>query len=301
MTRAAILSTDRLPRFLGEGHPTEEGLFGEDDILIAALAEHGITGERVPWRRKGVDWSAYDLAILRSTWDYIEDLPRFFDVLKAVAASCRLVNPLATVRWNYDKRYLAELERAGVRIVPSRFLSRGDLVDSGLLALPADFSPDGLIVKPTVGVGAFETTRVADPAAWTASEAPALSGESYLVQPFLPAIMVDGEWSFVFLDGTLAYTARKVPTHGDWRVQVMYGAETHAVEPAPADRKAAEAVVAALPVDAFYARIDMVRMADGGLVLMEAELIEPQLYFADIPVAAPAFARAASCFSSAAD
>ena len=77
MIRASILSTDRLPRFLGDDRPTEEGLFGEDDILIAALADHGIAGERVPWRRTDVDWQGYDLAILRSTWDYIDDLPRF--------------------------------------------------------------------------------------------------------------------------------------------------------------------------------------------------------------------------------
>ena len=221
-------------------------------------------------------------------------------MLAAVEVSCRLVNPLATVRWNHDKRYLAELEGTGVRIVPSRFLGRSDLVDGALLDLPAGFAPDGLIVKPTVGVGAFETARVADPAAWTASgAATALTGESYMVQPFLPAITTDGEWSFVFLDGRLAYTARKVPARGDWRVQVMYGAETGAVDPAPADSAAAAAVMAALPVAAFYARIDMVRMADGGLALMEAELIEPQLYFADLPAAAPAFARAVSCFSPA--
>jgi glutathione synthase/RimK-type ligase-like ATP-grasp enzyme len=184
------------------------------------------------------------------------------------------------------------LERVGVRIVPSRFLSRGELVGGALMVLPTDFAPDGLIVKPTVGVGAFETARVADPAPGTASRAPALSGNSYMVQPFLPAIMGDREWSFAFLAGDLAYTARKVPAEGDWRVQVMYGADTHEVDPAPADRAAAESVIAALPVEAFYARIDMVRMADGGLALIEAELIEPQLFFADIPAAAPAFAKA---------
>ncbi len=292
MTTVAVLSTDRLPKFFGDDHPTEEGLFAEDDTLIAALSEHGMVGTRVPWRRPDIDWRRYDLAILRSTWDYLEDLALFFAVLEDLSRHCRLVNPLATVRWNYDKRYLAELEQAGVPVVPTRYCSRLDLADGVLRTLPSGFVADGIIIKPTIGVGAFETYRIDDPTGSTEAPALELSGDSYMVQPFLPAILSEGEWSFVFLRGALAYTARKVPAAGEWRSQVMYGGRTVGEQPTPSDRAAAEAVMEKLPVEAIYARIDMARLADGGLALMEAELIEPQLFFADIPSTATAFAHA---------
>jgi len=72
---------------------------------------------------------------------------------------------------------------------------------------------------------------------------------------------------------------------------VMYGARTLEVTPSFEDRQAAEAVYQSLPVRADLARIDMVRLGDA-LVLMEAELIEPQLYLFDVPAAAERLATA---------
>ena len=157
----AILSTSKLPRFLGDDHPDEESLFAEDDILVRAFASRGVAAERVPWRRRDAQWPRYDLVLVRSTWDYIDDLPAFLGVLDEIeAAGCRLVNPAATIRWNCDKRYLVELRAAGIPIVPTAVLEPGKSHDRALDSLgPA---AAGYVSKPLVGVGGFGVRRLAD-------------------------------------------------------------------------------------------------------------------------------------------
>ena len=112
------------------------------------------------------------------------------------------------------------------------------------------------------------------------------------LQPFLASVRDEGEWSFVFGAGRFLYAAFKRPAPEDFRVQVMYGARTTPAAPAPCDLAAAETALAALPVPVHLARIDMARLADGGLALMEAELIEPQLFLHDLPEAAGLLAAA---------
>ncbi|WP_193367009.1 ATP-grasp domain-containing protein [Pelagibius marinus] len=287
--RLAILSTTKLPKFLGDGHPDEASLFAEDDVLIGALAARDVAAERVPWRRAD-DWSAFDLVLVRSTWDYIDDLSGYLKVLEAIAGSgCRLVNSLETIRWNFDKRYLIELQAAGLPVVPTVLLPPGADVFS--CAAHLGDAPLGYVLKPTVGVGGFGTRRCADAQAVAAALAEEAASPQIL-QPFLEAIATEGEWSFVFGGGRFLYAAQKTPRAGDYRVQVMYGAVTRGRAPAPEDLAAAEACYQALPVAAELARIDMVRRPDGGLALMEAELIEPQLYFFDVPEAAGLVAEA---------
>ena len=101
-----------------------------------------------------------------------------------------------------------------------------------------------------------------------------------MIQPFLPAIQHEGELSFIFVSGQLSHALIKRAAAGDYRIQSLYGGSEVPLAPAPADRAAAEAVMALLPFakPPLYARIDMVRLEDGQLALIEAELIEPYLY-----------------------
>ena len=289
--KIAILSTTKLPKFLGDDHPNEDSLFAEDNVLAQAFAARGAEAERVPWRQTDVHWDGFDLVLIRSTWDYIDDLPAFLDVLKAIEASgTRLLNPFETIQWNASKRYLPSLAKAGVPIVPGAFHGPGQAPDVVLEALaPSD---KGYVLKPLVGVGGFGTERLADRDALAARLARDVEGGPYLIQPFIESIVIEGEWSLVFGDHRFLYAALKTPRAGDFRVQVMYGAQTVGQAPAPADVEAASACLAALPVPVHLARIDMARLTDGRLALMEAELIEPQLYFHDVPGAADLVAEA---------
>lgn len=300
--QVAILSTTRLPRFLGEDHPDEESLFAEDRLLAEALGRRGVEARRVPWRQPGAAWGNYAMVLVRSTWDYIDDLEGFQEALQDIErAGCRLVNPLKTIRWNLDKRYLATLQAAGLPVVPTIFVKPGqggpDQRELGqeATAAMADLgrAQDGCVVKPAVGVGGFGVKRLPDGRALAQELAAGTSNGPLLVQPFLESIASEGEWSFVFGGGRFLYAALKTPKAGDFRVQVMYGASTVEQRPAAADLAAAEACLKALPVEVDLARIDMARLPDGNLGLMEAELIEPQLYFFDVPGAADLVAEAA--------
>jgi O-ureido-D-serine cyclo-ligase len=87
----------------------------DDDLppLQSALQQAGTDLAVVDWDDANADWSQYDLALLRSTWDYTERVEEFLDWTQRVSAQTRLLNPLGVVRWNTDKHYLHDLARAG--------------------------------------------------------------------------------------------------------------------------------------------------------------------------------------------
>ena len=47
--------------------------------------------------------------MFRTTWDYFDRFAEFSAWLDRVQSLTRLCNPPATVRWNLDKHYLADL------------------------------------------------------------------------------------------------------------------------------------------------------------------------------------------------
>ena len=79
------------------------------------------------------------------------------------------------------------------------------------------------------------------------------------------------------------------PAPGDFRVHAEYGGSIERHAPTDAELAVATTVLAAVPDSATYARIDLVTTAAGPL-LMEAELIDPELFLPQHPAAAQRFA-----------
>ena len=262
----------------------------DDAHLAASLAALGIEPQVCVWNDPGVDWARHDAVLVRTIWDYFEHYDAFLAWLDRLEqAGVPVINPVALMRWNSDKRYLLQLESLGVPTIPTRLASREAL--HGALAA---FQGRDVVVKPVVSGGAWRTVRgaVGDRAFEHAvSELP--SGD-YLLQPFVQAIVDDGEWSLLFFGGEFSHAIVKRPAAGDYRVQEQYGGRTHAVEPDAATLTAARhalATCAALGLgDAEYARVDGVVVGDRFL-LMELELIEPSLFLAGRPAAAERLAR----------
>src|SRR5687768_13360076 len=118
--RVAILRCQNLPSFVTWDIPNVDDLFSDDRLLVQEFTRRGIEASSVVWRDRDIDWNQFDLALIRSTWDYIDDREHFVAVLSEIEASrCRLFNPLEAVRWNSDKRYLLDLERWRVPTVPT--------------------------------------------------------------------------------------------------------------------------------------------------------------------------------------
>ena len=118
-------------------------------------------------------------------------------------------------------------------------------------------------------------------------------GRACMVQPFLPSVVEEGEYTFVFIDGVFSHGVLKRASEGEYRIQSLYGGYECDYTPAPDDLARAEAVIAALPFDRpLYCRIDMVRLPTGQLAVMEAEMIEPYLYPEQGPQLGERMARA---------
>jgi glutathione synthase/RimK-type ligase-like ATP-grasp enzyme len=262
-------------------------LHPNDLPLVEALRTAGLDPVAEVWTDPSVDWSAYDAVLLRTVWDYHRQYDEFTEWLAQLdKAGVPLLNDSGLVRWNGDKRYLLELRERGVAIVPSQVAAGACLreVVSGLAG-------QEIVVKPTVGATALHTVRgVAGSAEFdqVLAELPELV---YLVQPFQPEIVDDGEWSLIFVDGEFTHAVIKRAAAGDYRVQDDFGGTVTPTEPTPVVLEGARAALEAAGRTPAYARVDGV-VVNGRFLLMELELIEPELFFPQHPQAAHKLATA---------
>ncbi|MFM5916857.1 MAG: RimK family alpha-L-glutamate ligase [Novosphingobium sp.] len=274
MKIAFLACPDTLP-----GSPTRRPDAFEHDLLLAALREGcGARAEviDIDWRAPLEELARFDVAYLGTPWNYTEAKDEFLARLDALqGADVGVCNDPAVIRWNSDKLYLKELEARSCPSIPTLWPEAPTPAD--IRGAFEHFGCDRVVVKRRVGAGAIgqDSFRRGDPAidTWRMDQ-PAM------IQPFLPAIQSEGELSFIFIGGALSHALVKRAAAGDYRIQSLYGGSEVPLEPTHADRKAAEAVMAALPFAEAptYARIDMVRLESGQLAVIEAELIEPYLY-----------------------
>jgi hypothetical protein len=277
--------------FLTLDHPGRHVI--DDGLVEAPLAALGWRVESVSWRAADVDWGRFDAVVIRSTWDYTADLEAFLAALARIDASgTRLWNALDAVRWNARKTYLGDLERRGVAIVPTAFRHAFRADDAPRLR--RELGAEEIVLKPAVGAGAARLHRLARdaPAAALAAAERDLGDRAYLAQPFAPSLAEEGETSLVYFDGAFSHAVRKLPAPGEFRVQERHGATIRALEPSAGLVAWGRAALDAAGFDTLYARVDLVRGADGRPALMELELIEPALFFRAAPAGAEAFARA---------
>jgi glutathione synthase/RimK-type ligase-like ATP-grasp enzyme len=265
---------------------------GDDEVLIEALARLGIRAEPAVWDDPDVAWEDHDLVVIRTTWDYDTQRDAFVDWAQAVEAVTSLQNPAEVVRWNTHKGYLIELEERGVPTVPTAWLGAGDTMDLGALAASRRWD-DGVVVKPAVGAGSRGLVVVDDHAADGQAALDALLGTGdVMVQPLLHRIAEEGELSLVCLDGRYSHAVRKLPRHGERRIQVEFGGSYVPATPTEDLVALAEWVVEATGHDLLYARVDLVPGEDGTWQVSEVEATEPSLYLDRVEGAADRAAAA---------
>ncbi len=267
------------------------GFVTDDDLAIPPLAARGWHVEHVPWR-SDTDWNRFDAVVVRSTWDYQASPAQFLAVLERIDASrARLANDLEVMRWNMDKRYLRDLERDGVAIPRSIWLPR--LTDSDMPRLFAELQTNEIIIKPVVSANADHTYRVRREERGCRPEeiVDVFEERACIVQPFLPRVLDEGEYSVIFFLGEVSHTIVKTPKRGDFRVQEEHGGLITRVDASDALLDAAHRALARVTPVPLYARADFVH-DEGGFLLMELEMIEPSLYFRKDESAAARFADA---------
>lgn len=250
--------------------------------LQAACAAIGLQAEPLAWDDPTVSWGRFDAVLLRSTWNYIECLPAFLAWCERIELTGRLWNPPEVLRWNTDKRYLADLAARGVPVVESHFLAPGDAPD-GFPDL-AEF-----VVKPCVGAGSRDARRFlrADRDAAVAHARSLLeAGRHVLVQPYLAEVDQHGETALMFFDGQFSHAIRKGPLlrRGELPTSALFKPERiQAREPSADELAVAARTLAALSFGPLpYARVDLLPSA-GGPRLLELELTEPSLFLDHAP------------------
>jgi len=254
-------------------------LVAEEVAVREPLAALGITLEAAAWDDPGIDWSVFDLVVLRSTWNYVGRRDEFVAWARAVP---RLANPADVVAWNTDKRYLRDLVAAGVPVIPTTWVGPAD-----------EWSPPDTgqwVIKPAVSAGSLDTGRYdgADPSHQELATAHVgrlqAAGRWVMVQPYLPAVDSDGETALLFFGGAFSHAVRKGPllvgpdlgqNEGLFRLEEMTAREPSAVQ-----LEVSRRVLAAVPGEPalLYARVDLIPGPDGAPLLIELELTEPSLF-----------------------
>jgi glutathione synthase/RimK-type ligase-like ATP-grasp enzyme len=264
----------------------------DDQALQHQLARLGLRVYPEVWSDFMVDWGSFDAVIVRSCWDYHLRIGEFRAWLERLEALGLVVlNSPALIRWNADKRYLLDLARRGVTTIPTMVVSGGRRDDVAHVAAAEGW--ERIVIKPTISASGYETYALEAPfdAAALACVAQATSVGDVLVQPFVPEIPRDGEYSFTFIDGVFSHATIKRAASHEFRVQTEHGGSVSpTVTPASLVAQAARAIEV-LSETPLYARVDGIARGDAFL-LMELELIEPNLFLEHGSGAAELLARA---------
>jgi glutathione synthase/RimK-type ligase-like ATP-grasp enzyme len=278
------------PRLLIASYAERRFLRNDDLPLRDALDAAGIEPVPIVWD-EARDWSQFDACLIRSTSDYHLKYEAFQSWLGAVASAIPMWNPYDLTLWNSNKSYLRDLAVNGIPTIPTVWLTQGTKASIHDL-LDTERWPKA-IVKPTIGLGSQNLYRIEQEEKGLEQELTDLLREQdLLVQPFLPSVELHGETSLIFIDGKFTHAVKKQPRLGDFRVQKSFGGTSETCEPSEAEEEVARHALECLDTVPLYARVDLVADSAGGALLIELELIEPDLFFRHDP-------RAATCLADA--
>ena len=255
------------------------------EVEAAVLLRAGFSVEARTWNEPG-QLDRFDLVTPLVAWGYHHDPGRWHDLLDRLEGEgIPTQNPVPLLRWNSDKRYLAELGAKGVATIPTRLVDA--LHEDTLQLARAEFG-DELVIKPLVSASADGTHRLGG----TDPVPDAALGREMLVQPYFGSVAEEGEYSLMLFSGEFSHCIVKRPKAGDYRVQPHLGGTEQPCPPPAGAIDLAHAALAAAPAEAAYARVDMVRDPGGRLAIIELELIEPALWLQHAPDGGASFASA---------
>lgn len=259
----------------------------DQELLLYACRARGLDAELAAWDDPSVAWERFELAVLRSTWNYHLAPDRFASWLGRAATATRILNPPDVVRGNLHKRYLVELAMAGLPVVPTALLTRGS---GRRLADVLDTHGWGdVVIKPAISAASRDTVRVGAGAhhVGEAHLAGLVEREDTLVQAYQPAVEEHGERALVWIDGAFTHAVRKSP-----RFSADAESVSEALPISPAELALGRRALASYTDELLYARVDVVPAADGSPRIMELELIEPSLFLRQAPAALERLVRA---------
>jgi len=259
----------------------------DQELMMRLLADRGIDAELYPWDDESIKPSRFELCVLRSSWNYHDDADLFLQWVDLAESQTRLENHPEIVRWNIHKGYLTDLEEAGLTIVPTVFVERGD--ELPLEALLEGKGWADVVIKPCISAGSSNTRRFqAD--AFDDADAFLLRYTPHrdmMIQPYLKSVESGGERSVIFINGSCTHVIEKEPRFHDQDESVSDAKPVSAEEFGMMQR-----LLGLLPEPVLYARLDTMLSDDGSRLISEFELIEPSLFLMQSEDAQRAFVDA---------
>jgi hypothetical protein len=257
----------------------------DEEIQLQSVRDAGADAQLIAWDDSTVDWSSFDVIVLRSCWDYPWREQEFRNWLQIADRATRVVNPVEVISWNLHKGYLLDLQQAGVPVVPTRLLEAGSGEES-LEKILVEQGWDRYVIKPAISAGSWLTVLFQEgdlPAAkrFVAEQA---QQRDLLVQPYIESVESAGERANVYLDGNFSHCVIKSPRFTGDDEQVG-----EAQEVLPEDILVGEQALRCSPGPVLYGRVDTVRDVDGKSMVAELELIEPTLFLQQHPPARAVF------------
>jgi glutathione synthase/RimK-type ligase-like ATP-grasp enzyme len=278
--KIAILTCEQLPQ-----------LNINDQALIPELAKHNILATAVIWDDPKVKWSDYDYLIFRNTWDYYEKEFAFNSWLEKIAAlGIKTLNGIEVIKKNKHKFYLQEMEKQGVKILPTIFIDKTAALNIKDL-MPKHWKK--AVLKPAFSAGSYQTIvfESKDSDQVSLQYKTIASQKELLLQEFMPEIQTLGKTSFIFFNKKFSHAVNKLPVNGDFRIQVQYGGTYKLIDPSKELIDQAQKIVDHYAEELLYARVDGI-ILDDKIHLMEVECIEPDLYLNLSPGATKRFSQA---------
>ncbi|WP_199611462.1 ATP-grasp domain-containing protein [Flocculibacter collagenilyticus] len=251
----------------------------EDQILIDALTEQGLTVTKRSWSDPSFDWEQAKTLLFRTTWDYFDRFDEFSTWLNSIKDKVQTINNINTIIWNFDKRYLHDLQNKGINVVDTYILEQNQTYS---LAEEMDkYQFEEAILKPVISGAARHTYRInqSNVNQVQAHLDTLIQHEHFMLQPFQKNIVTEGELSLMVMGGKVTHAVKKTAKKGDFRVQDDHGGSVAQYTPNQEQIAFAEAAIAACSPQPLYARVDIIEDNNGQLAIMELELIEPELFF----------------------
>ncbi|PIY68794.1 hypothetical protein COY90_04040 [Candidatus Roizmanbacteria bacterium CG_4_10_14_0_8_um_filter_39_9] len=267
----------------------QPALADSDELLVEPLKKQGITAVAAPWNDTTIDWKQFNLVILRSCWEYHRQLDTFLSWINNLEKNkVKMLNSPRIIRWNVNKKYLFDLQKKGVNIIPSVLVEKENISKLNSL-IPIEWS--SLIIKPTVGASGFEIMKIERSELQNSLSRieSQISQNEFIVQPLIKEIS-SGEYSFIYIKDILGHVMLKTPAIGDFRTNYKFGGHDRVVYPKPVICRQVEDIIKKIDLPFLYARIDGI-VVGGQFLLIELELIEPYLFMCEYPPTAKLFAQ----------
>ena len=264
-----------------------------DKHLPALFAGRNVALDIVVWNKPGVDWKAYDGLLFRSVWDYHllpDEFNNWLDELERLGI--KALNPVEVIKQNQHKFYLQQLQMQGVEIIPTVFIDKTNKLDLSILNTHLKWPK--AVIKPAVSASSYKTTlfNAGDWAAIENEYRDIAKDRELLLQPFMPEIIEDGEISMVFFNKRYSHAVRKQAKPGDFRIQAEFGGVHEIFHPEKEVIRTAEKIIELINGPLLYARVDGL-LQHGRFILMELEMLEPDLFFDAHPDASNRYVDAA--------